>query len=188
MGYSLDTTLIVSILTGLILIAGRVFAIVRNHRFSHVFPNVIAILAIGCCTISFALMAALLFVLSVMALMAIIFSNISLSVLKKIIVKTHAAEIIFGLLLLIVTFSLLLVFFEPDIRSFKDGLRYCFAIVTTIGFGDLTAVTDFGRILSVILGAYGIIVVALITSIIVNFYGEMKSAPEADSSEETKGL
>jgi hypothetical protein len=44
--------------------------------------------------------------------------------------------------------------------------------VTTIGFGDLTAVTDFGRILSVILGAYGIVVVALITSIIVNFYGE----------------
>ena len=31
-----------------------------------------------------------------------------------------------------------------------------------------------GRIISVILGAYGIVVVALITSIIVNFYGEMK--------------
>ena len=53
--------------------------------------------------------------------------------------------------------------------------------MTTIGFGDLTAVTDFGRILSVILGAYGIVVVALITSIIVNFYGEMKTSPEADS-------
>ena len=47
--------------------------------------------------------------------------------------------------------------------------------MTTIGFGDLTAVTDFGRILSVILGAYGIVVVALITSIIVNFYGEKEA-------------
>jgi hypothetical protein len=31
-----------------------------------------------------------------------------------------------------------------------------------------------GRILSIILGMYGIVVVSLITSIIVNFYGEMK--------------
>ena len=31
-----------------------------------------------------------------------------------------------------------------------------------------------GRIISVILGAYGIVVVALVTAIIVNFYGEMK--------------
>lgn len=33
-----------------------------------------------------------------------------------------------------------------------------------------------GRILSVILGIYGIVAVALITSIIVNYYGEMKKA------------
>jgi hypothetical protein len=37
-----------------------------------------------------------------------------------------------------------------------------------------------GRLLSVILGLYGIIVVALITSIIVNFYGEMKSDDDDD--------
>ncbi len=187
MDYSLETTLIVSVLSGLALIVGRVFAIVKDHRFSHVFLNAIAILAIAYCALSFVMMGSLHFVLSVMALMGIIFSNISLPVLKKIILKTHAAEIIFGMILLIVTFSLLLVFFEPGIRNFKDALWYCFAIVTTIGFGDLTAVTDFGRVLSVILGAYGIVVVALITSIIVNFYGEMKGDPEADSSGEMKG-
>ena len=82
------------------------------------------------------------------------------------------------------TFSLLLTFFEPNMGSFPDALWYCFAIVTTIGFGDLTAVTAFGRVLSVILGAYGIIVVALITSIIVNFYGEMKASPEEGSDDE----
>ena len=48
------------------------------------------------------------------------------------------------------------------------------AIVTTIGFGDVAATSIEGRIISVILGVYGIIVVALIISIIVNFYGEMK--------------
>ena len=45
-------------------------------------------------------------------------------------------------------------------------------MVTTIGFGDFAAVTPLGRILTVILGMYGIVVVAVITSIIVNFYNE----------------
>ncbi len=34
--------------------------------------------------------------------------------------------------------------------------------------------------LSVILGIYGIIVVSLITSVIVNFYNEVKDAPSED--------
>ena len=130
---------------------------------------------------------ALLFLLTVFALMSIVFSRISFDVLKKIVVKTHAAEIIFGLVILIVTFALLLVFFEPNINDFLDALWYCFAIVTTIGFGDFTAVTLIGRILSVILGLYGIVVVALITSIIVNFYGEMKKGGNAAETGEATG-
>ena len=73
-----------------------------------------------------------------------------------------------------VAFSNVLTFTDTAFPSFWDALWYCFAIVTTIGFGDLTPTTGTGRVLSVILGIYGIVVVALITSIIVNFYGEMK--------------
>lgn len=105
----------------------------------------------------------------------IAFARIDMPTLKKIIRKTYAAEILFGIVLLIVAFSLVLPHLEEGIITFNDALWYCFAIVTTIGFGDFSAVTPLGRILSVILGLYGIIVVALITSIIVNFYGEMKS-------------
>ena len=74
----------------------------------------------------------------------------------------------------IVAFSFVLKYYENSIHTFWDGLRYCFAVVTTIGFGDITATTAVGRALSIILGIYGIIVVTLITSIIVNCYGEMK--------------
>ena len=80
------------------------------------------------------------------------------------------------MLLLITAFSIVLPNFELNINTFGDALWYCFAIVTTIGFGDITAVTIPGRIISVILGLYGLIVVALITSIIVNFYSETKNA------------
>ncbi len=83
-------------------------------------------------------------------------------------------EIIAGLGLMMVAFSYVLTFTDEVFKTFWDALWYCFAIVTTIGFGDLAATSPLGRLLSVILGIYGIIVVALITSIIVNFYGEMK--------------
>ena len=61
-------------------------------------------------------------------------------------------------------------------------------MVTTIGFGDLTPTTEIGRLLSVILGLYGIVVVALITSIIVNFYGEMKKEDARHNDGGTEGM
>ena len=108
------------------------------------------------------------------------FAQIRMDILIKIIKKTYAAEILIGIVLLIVAFSLVLPAFEPGIDHFGDALWYCFAIVTTIGFGDIAATSVIGRILSVILGAYGIVVVSLITSIIVNFYGEMKKEEDRD--------
>lgn len=121
------------------------------------------------------------------AIIPVAFSSIRMDILKKIIRKTYAAEILFGIVLLIVAFSLILPAFEENIPTFGDALWYCFAIVTTIGFGDITAVSVVGRILSVILGIYGIIVVSLITSIIVNFYGEMKREEGDDENTHTEG-
>ena len=102
----------------------------------------------------------------------IAFSELKVRVLFKIILKTFSLEILFGLLTMIVCFSLIFMRVEPKITTFPEALWYCFAIVTTIGFGDLVAVTPIGRILSVLLGIYGLVVVAVITSIVVNFYNE----------------
>lgn len=117
-------------------------------------------------------------------IIAISFSRLHFSVLRKILRKTFAAEILFGLLLLIGSFSFVFQALEPNIVTYFDALWYCFAVVTTIGFGDLTVTTLFSRALSVILGIYGIIVVALITSIIVNFYNEVKNDPSYDDQDE----
>ena len=121
---------------------------------------------------------------SLLRIVSISFSQIQLKVLQKIIRKTYAVEVLFGLLILIISFSFVLVNVEGDnIASFEDALWYCFAIVTTTGFGDITAQSRLGRVLSVIIGTYGIIVVALITSIIVNFYNEVKNDPDEEGEE-----
>lgn len=100
------------------------------------------------------------------------FAQLKLKVLVKIILRTYALEVLFGLLTLMVAFSLVLMLYEPTMTYFPDALWYCFAVVTTIGFGDFTATSLVGRVLTVVLGIYGIVVVAVITSIIVNFYNE----------------
>jgi hypothetical protein len=41
-----------------------------------------------------------------------------------------------------------------------------------------------GRLLSIVLGLYGIVVVALITSIIVNFYTEVKGDKDDEDEED----
>ena len=111
---------------------------------------------------------------AMMGTLSFVFGRIKVGILTDIIRQTYAAEIIAGLLLLIFVFSFMLMLFEENISGYGDALWYCFAIVTTIGFGDITATSMVGRLMSVILGIYGIVVVALITSIIVAFYGEMK--------------
>ena len=102
----------------------------------------------------------------------LVFSGLRRQTLMGIIKKTYTIEILYGLLTLMVAISIMLMVVEDGFNNYGDALWYCFAVVTTIGFGDFTVTTIVGRMLSVILGIYGIIVVALITSIIVNFYNE----------------
>ena len=101
-------------------------------------------------------------------------SQMKLRILMNIIRETYVLEILLGLLLMIIAFSTIFSTLEESMASYGDALWYSFALVTTIGFGDITATTMIGRVLSVFLGIYGIVVVAIITSVIVNFYGEMR--------------
>ena len=109
-------------------------------------------------------------------------AKIQLTKLSSIIRKTYALEIMLGLFSLIISFSF--VFMLMENMTYGDALWYCFAIVTTIGFGDIAATGVIGRILSVILGLYGIVVVAVITSIIVNFYNESRYIGKKEESKE----
>lgn len=181
------------------IIISRIFILIERHRPRDIVYNAIimaaaSVLAVGlfwqvekgdvagvilleCIIISIAAFIEV-------AVMA--FSQLKLKVLFKIIVKTYALEVLFGLLTMMIAFSLILMIYEPQMAAFPDALWYCFAVVTTIGFGDIQAVTHIGRAISVVLGLYGIVVVAIITSIIVNFYNETKGKEDAETIDEIK--
>ena len=172
-------------LYSLSIIVSRVFKLIEKHRVRDIIFNSLIIIfaifmAIGLFQrveediISAIVLVECLFIAATAFIEAasIAFAQLKLKVLVKIIIKTYALEVLFGLLTLMVAFSLVLTLYEPNMTHFPDALWYCFAVVTTIGFGDFTATTIVGRVLTVILGIYGIIVVAVITSIIVNFYNE----------------
>ena len=110
-------------------------------------------------------------VVSIAEASEMLFSALKLKILAKIIVSTFSLEILFGLLTMIAVFSFILTRVEG--WAYVDALWYCFAVVTTIGFGDMVVLTPVGRVLTVVLGIYGLVVVAVITSIIVNFYNEV---------------
>ena len=169
------------------LIVDRVISIYLNRGLRNVILNLIAIFLLGWTMVEMYNELDIVFIMMIIAvlhalvsILSVSFARINLKSLANVARETYAAEIIGGLLLLIFAFSYILRFLEPNIESLKDGLWYCFAIVTTIGFGDITATTTIGQILSVILGMYGIIVVALITSVIVNYYGEMRREKEEE--------
>ncbi len=168
------------------IVVSRAFKLIQKHDLRSIIINAIAItfavlLAIGLfipvdadkVDTIILVECILIAVTAFMEVISLAFSQLKLQVLGKVILKTFALEVLLGLLVLVVAASLILMMIgEPQITSFGDGLWYCFAVVTTIGFGDIAAQTLLGRIITVVLGIYGVVVVALITSIIVNFYNE----------------
>ena len=62
---------------------------------------------------------------------------------------------------------------EPHIHSYIDSLWFCFASATSIGYGDVVAVTLVGRIITVVLSVYSIAVIAIVTAVITSFFTDL---------------
>ena len=115
---------------------------------------------------------------------------ISITDLGKALNRVHGLDIFFGLFIILLLTSFILPHVEDSIVTAGDAWWYCFALITTTGFGDLTVTTTTGRILSVIIGFYGIIIVSLLTSSIVIYISDINKKEEREkrSVEEAKKL
>ena len=176
------------------IILSRIFNVINNPTARNIFLNALIMLfALGMCIgllsvpsksledVQTVILVECIFIaiVSFVEAMTIAMAQLKVKVLIKIVLSTFSLEVLFGLLVMIVAFSFVFVSVEPEITNFPDALWYCFAVVTTIGFGDFVAVTPIGRIVTVMLGLYGLVVVAVITSIIVNFYNETMGKADA---------
>lgn len=93
-------------------------------------------------------------------------------ILWKIIRDNNMDKFVIMYFVSIIAVCFVLMAAEPQIKTFGDALWYVFALVTSTGFGDLTAVTVLGRTTSIILGIYSIFVIALLTALVIDFYQE----------------
>ena len=200
--FAKDNPILFSITAGLYcgtIILSRVFNVINNHTIRNiVFNALIMIFALCMCIglmstpaqtmedVQAVILIECIFIaiVSFVEAMSIALAQLKVKVLVKIVLSTFSLEVLFGLLVMIVAFSFVFIAVEPNITTFPDALWYSFAVVTTIGFGDLVAVTPIGRILTVMLGLYGLVVVAVITSIIVNFYNETMGKHDAKELKE----
>ncbi|MBQ1658882.1 MAG: two pore domain potassium channel family protein [Clostridia bacterium] len=99
--------------------------------------------------------------------------------------KTAGADKIFsGYILWFFISAVPIWLWEPNINTYQDSLWFCFASATTIGYGDVSAVTLLGRIITVFLSIYSIGVVAIFTAVVASFFTDIARLKASDSARE----
>ncbi|MDE8734922.1 potassium channel family protein [Eubacteriales bacterium DFI.9.88] len=104
-----------------------------------------------------------------------------LRMLWMILKRTHAEKILFTFIINLFVVALLIQIAEPAIHTYRDSLWYCYVSIATIGFGDIVAVTFFGRLLTVYLSLHAILVIGLIPGVIVSYYMEVVTRREKET-------
>ncbi len=108
-----------------------------------------------------------------------------LRILRMILKTTGAGKILLTYFCFIFADALIIYIFDPAITSYGDALWYCYAVISTAGFGDVVVTTAVGKICSVILTAQSILVIAIVTGVIVNFYTHIIDEKKQDKTEGT---
>lgn len=74
-----------------------------------------------------------------------------------------------------------------SITTFTGALWWAFVTVTTVGYGDLSPITDQGRIIAVALMLGGIALIGVITATLASWIVEKVSEGEAETAAATHG-
>ena len=101
--------------------------------------------------------------------------------LRRILRQTGAYRIWLSFLAQVLITAAIIWLREPEITTYRKALWYCYAVVTTIGFGDVVAQSMLSRALSVLLSVSAALVIALITSVVVNYYNEVSAMRRQDT-------
>ena len=79
---------------------------------------------------------------------------------------------------------------ESTVDTFFDALYWATVTLTTVGYGDVTPVTDLGRLVSMISSLFGVAIIALPSGVITASYLDelraIKQKKGEDPDEEAK--
>ena len=99
----------------------------------------------------------------------------------KVLTHTGAIKIFFAYLIVLCIAGAVLTVIEPAVRSFFDGVYFCFVASTTIGFGDIVPVTVPGRLITMVVTLFGILTVAMVPGVVVAYYTEYLKLREKET-------
>ena len=102
-------------------------------------------------------------------------------ILGRVLRRTRAGQIGIGFLVFFILCSIVIWLREPEMSRIGDALWYCYTVVTTIGFGDITVTERLSRILSVCLSVYAALVLPIITGVVVSYYNEIVALRRNDT-------
>ena len=99
----------------------------------------------------------------------------------RILQRTGTLKMFASFLLFLAGSSAVLVLIEPKISTLGDGIWYLYIAATTIGFGDICVSTSIGRIITVLVSLYGILITAMVPGVVVNYYMEYLKIREKET-------
>lgn len=104
-----------------------------------------------------------------------------LRILKNVLVRTRTSKILLSYIIFVLIDALVIMLADPEITNYGDALWYCYAVISTIGFGDVIVTSVIAKVCSVLLTVYSILVIALITGVVVNFYNQLLQVQQKET-------
>lgn len=96
-----------------------------------------------------------------------------LKILKRILHMTKADKILFTYVIFVLLDAMFIWLVDPAITTYGDSIWYCCATISTAGFGDIVATTALARGATILLMIYSVLVIAIVTGVVVNFYNQL---------------
>ena len=104
-----------------------------------------------------------------------------LRILRMVLHKTKADRLVLGFVVFLLVVSGILWAVEPGMTTYREALWYCYAIISTSGFGDFVAVTFVGRVCSILVTIYASFVIGIVTGVVVSYFQQTVQVQFEDS-------
>ncbi|MFC0472149.1 potassium channel family protein [Halalkalibacter kiskunsagensis] len=100
----------------------------------------------------------------------------------QIIRTNHLDRVLATLFILIFVAAIPIQMIEPSIPSYTDAVWWAVVTATTVGYGDISPVTIFGRLIAIVLMLFGIGLLGMVTSSIAAYFIQANKEKDEDNT------